>query len=134
MGAAIFGLCLPHCPTYQRDRVESRGPRGRIALIAAINASRDWLTASAAADLDSCLSCLRCQQACPAQVRYGELIDHARNRWRPIKRPARLLLWLSARPRLLARLTAMVTTSDTAGPMSAGQMPNRNVSILPCAR
>lgn len=103
----MCGLCLPHCPTYQRDRVESRGPRGRIALIAAINASRDWLTASAATDLDSCLSCLRCQQACPAQVRYGELIDHARNRWRPIKRSARWLFWLSVRPRLLARLTAM---------------------------
>lgn len=102
----MCGLCLPHCPTYRRDRVENRSPRGRIALIAAIDASSDWLTPAAAADLDSCLSCLRCQQVCPAKVRYGELIDTARQRWRRPGWWMRGQLWLVARPRLLGLLTA----------------------------
>jgi glycolate oxidase iron-sulfur subunit len=72
-----------------------------------IAASREWLTAAAARDLDSCLGCLRCEQACPAQVRYGEMIDSARQLWLPPPRRTRWWLWLAARPRALQALTAI---------------------------
>lgn len=103
----MCGLCLPHCPTYLRDRVEGSGPRGRIALVRALESATTALTERAAQQLDECLSCLRCESVCPARVPYGHLIDAARVRWRPPDGRLRRWLWWAARPRWLAALLGL---------------------------
>jgi glycolate oxidase iron-sulfur subunit len=102
----LCGLCLPHCPTYSLDRVESEGPRGRIRLAAGLASGR------LAADrpdnwrgLDHCLGCRQCEAVCPANVQYGELLVEARRLQRSQQPPdvrQRLLEGLVLRPRLLA--------------------------------
>lgn len=73
----MCGLCLPHCPTFRLGGVETRSPRGRIALAKSLRpgAAAD---ASVRAALETCLQCRACESVCPAQVRYGEIIEGAR--------------------------------------------------------
>jgi glycolate oxidase iron-sulfur subunit len=95
------GLCLPHCPTYALDQVETESPRGRIAL------SRHMVDDSLAADasallhLDHCLGCMACERVCPVPVHYGELLDAYRAALPPAQRRPRWLLRLLTRPRWL---------------------------------
>lgn len=101
------GLCLPVCPTYARERLETESPRGRIAL------ARAWaletIEPSATGDdhLDHCLACRACEAVCPAGVEYGALLVSARGRQRK-RRGAGLLQHLleaiTVRPRLLTGL------------------------------
>ncbi|GAB1594617.1 (Fe-S)-binding protein [Lysobacter claricitrinus] len=104
------GLCLPACPTYRRDRLETESPRGRIALV------RGWaldaLEPTGAGDthLDHCLACRSCEAICPAGVRYGTLLQAARERQRDRRRVGwrqAVLETLAARPRLLAALMTL---------------------------
>ncbi len=91
------GLCQPHCPTYLIDRHESESPRGRITLAAAL--AQDRLADafdSAALALEHCLGCRRCEQVCPAGVRFDALIVDARALVRRRQAPAwrqRALEW-----------------------------------------
>lgn len=100
----MCGLCLPKCPTYAVQAVEGRSPRGRIALMRRLDASAGAATPALAADLESCLSCGRCEAACPSQVQYGQMLPLARARLRDVRGEAfgaRLLRALAKRPRLL---------------------------------
>lgn len=73
----MCGLCLPHCPTFQLSGLETRSPRGRIALAKSLQPGAT-VDASLREALESCLQCRACEAACPAQVRYGEIIEGAR--------------------------------------------------------
>ncbi len=95
------GLCLPFCPTYALDGIETESPRGRITL------SRHVADGSLAPDadlrlpLDHCLGCMACQRVCPVPVHYGELLTAYRATIPPARRRPRRMLHLLTRPHLL---------------------------------
>lgn len=99
----MCGLCLPHCPTFRLSGLESRSPRGRIALARQLRPGQA-VDESIASAFDTCLQCRACEAVCPAQVSYGEIIETARALTAPP--PRQSSRWLSlglARPRWLAR-------------------------------
>lgn len=94
------GLCLSSCPTYRLTGRESSSPRGRVFLMRAVAEERLPADDAYAEELDFCLVCRGCESACPAGVRFGEMMEHARDalgtaRERP--RLARLARWLGFR-------------------------------------
>lgn len=92
------GLCLPVCPTYALDANEAESPRGRIAIAAALARGRSPVEDELRAPLDHCLGCLSCEQVCPAQVRFGELLVETRALLGPAPRRPWALLALARRP------------------------------------
>lgn len=108
------GLCLPACPTYALDRNEAESPRGRIAIAAALARGAAEPTAELRAHLDHCLGCLSCQRACPAEVRYDELLVRTRALLGPAPRRPRRLLALLQRPRRLRVLRRLGTALGAA--------------------
>ncbi|MEE4660491.1 MAG: glycolate oxidase subunit GlcF [Halieaceae bacterium] len=72
------GFCNATCPTYQVERNELDGPRGRIYLI------KQMLEGEVATDitrhhLDRCLLCQSCETTCPSGVEYHRLLEIGRN-------------------------------------------------------
>src|SRR5579875_2259155 len=73
------GFCLPTCPTYVETLSETSGPRGRIALIKAVDEGRiDLLSPGFVHQMHECLDCRACETACPSGVAYGQLVETAR--------------------------------------------------------
>jgi glycolate oxidase iron-sulfur subunit len=73
------GLCLPTCPTYVETLIETSGPRGRIALIKAVDEGRlDLLSPGFVHQMSECLDCRACEAVCPSGVAYGQLLEPAR--------------------------------------------------------
>lgn len=71
------GFCLPACPTYRHREIESASPRGRIALMRAVEEGRLEIL-QIQDQLDLCLGCRACEPACPAGVNYGHILEQGR--------------------------------------------------------
>ena len=69
------GFCLQVCPTYLETGLEAESPRGRIALMKAVNEGRIGITPSVVRHWDLCIQCRACEVACPSGVPYGRLIE-----------------------------------------------------------
>lgn len=120
------GLCLPTCPTYALDGLESESPRGRIALVRALDDGRLAPTPATEMHLDHCLGCRRCEAVCPAQVDYGAILTVARAAQRDRRSPTprqRAAEWLAARPRALSALLALYRRLWPLLPKAARPLP-----------
>lgn len=73
------GFCLPACPTYRETGVEAESPRGRIALMKAVADGLMKPDDAFEQQMNHCLGCRACEPACPADVKYGQLIEQARD-------------------------------------------------------
>jgi len=72
------GFCLPACPTFQLTGLETYSPRGRIGLMKGVAEQRLPIDAEFEKNMYACLGCRACETACPAGVKYGNLIETAR--------------------------------------------------------
>ncbi len=69
------GFCLQVCPTYIETGLETESPRGRLALMKAVNEGRIGMTDTVIRHWDLCIQCRACEVACPSGVPYGNLIE-----------------------------------------------------------
>ena len=74
----MCGLCLPHCPTYKIAKLEPESPRGRIALVRGLFEDQLQANETIRLHLDHCLTCMKCEDVCPANVDYEKIIDAGR--------------------------------------------------------
>jgi glycolate oxidase iron-sulfur subunit len=112
------GFCLPSCPTYRLTGDEASSPRGRIALMRAIDdGTVDVFDAAAREQGSFCLGCRACEPACPADVPYGRLLEQLRDaQWAGRRRPLRIRPLLAfARRRWLVRLAGRGAAMGGAG-------------------
>ena len=115
------GFCLNACPTYDLLREEPDSPRGRIALIAAVEEGRLEPGERFAQHMFACVGCRACESACPAGVAFGRLLEHARARIGPQGTPAqRSALWLAFRhllpyPRRLRLVVSLLRVYQRSG-------------------
>lgn len=73
------GFCLPTCPTYiETDRDEVHSPRGRIAIMKGIVDGTLEPSEEVVRSIELCLGCRACETACPSGVRFGRLLEQAR--------------------------------------------------------
>jgi glycolate oxidase iron-sulfur subunit len=104
------GLCLPSCPTYVETLVETSSPRGRIALIKAVDEGRiDLLSPGFVAQMYECLDCRACEAVCPSGVEYGKLLEPARAKIEAARAPQR-----PARERMVRRFALDSLFNDLA--------------------
>ena len=72
------GLCLPHCPTFVITGRDTESPRGRIALMRAVQNEGAPVTAEVLRSMETCVQCLGCETACPSGVPFGHLMEGTR--------------------------------------------------------
>lgn len=108
----MCGMCIPHCPTYQLYQTETESPRGRIALIQAIENQRIEADDNALLHIDHCLGCLNCATICPSKVPYGDIIDDFRHQhFGSLPRPlaSRQILKQAAIPGRLSKMSRVAS-------------------------
>ncbi|MDA0263367.1 MAG: heterodisulfide reductase-related iron-sulfur binding cluster [Chloroflexi bacterium] len=72
------GLCLSSCPTYVETAMEMESPRGRLALMKAVNEGRVEITPRIVSHWEACLQCRACEAVCPSGVPYGRIMENTR--------------------------------------------------------
>ncbi len=72
------GLCLSSCPTYRVTGLEMESPRGRIALMKAVNEGRVGISERIVSHWEACLNCRACEAVCPSGVPYGRMMERTR--------------------------------------------------------
>lgn len=73
------GMCLAVCPLFKAANREEYTPRAKFQLARSLDMRREGLDEKQASRLAAlCLSCGRCAQACPAQLKAGEVVARAR--------------------------------------------------------
>jgi len=73
------GFCLPSCPTYvETGGDEVHSPRGRIALMKGVVDGDIEPSEEVKRSIDLCLGCRACEPACPSGVKFGRLLEQAR--------------------------------------------------------
>ncbi|HIW33086.1 MAG TPA: (Fe-S)-binding protein [Candidatus Paenibacillus intestinavium] len=72
------GFCLPACPTFKETGMEPASPRGRIALMKAAVDGLMVPDQQFEDQMNLCLGCRACEPACPADVKYGQLIEQTK--------------------------------------------------------
>jgi len=72
------GLCLPSCPTYVELGLETESPRGRLALMKAVQEGRQALAGRVVGHMDLCVQCRACEAVCPSGVPFGRLMEATR--------------------------------------------------------
>jgi glycolate oxidase iron-sulfur subunit len=72
------GLCLSSCPTFRVTGDESQSPRGRIALMRAVEHDGAPITADVRQSFETCVQCRGCETACPSAVPFGHLMARTR--------------------------------------------------------
>jgi glycolate oxidase iron-sulfur subunit len=74
------GFCQPTCPTFiETGGKEASSPRGRIALMKAVVDGVMEPDENFEKELSLCLGCRACETACPSGVKYGRLLEEARD-------------------------------------------------------
>jgi glycolate oxidase iron-sulfur subunit len=74
------GFCQPTCPTFiETGGKEASSPRGRIALMKAVVDGLMEPDENFEKELSLCLGCRACETACPSGVKYGHLLEEARD-------------------------------------------------------
>ncbi len=72
------GLCLPHCPTFVVTGRDTESPRGRIALMRAVQLEGAPITDEVVRSMETCVQCRGCETACPSGVPFGHLMEATR--------------------------------------------------------
>lgn len=88
------GLCLPHCPTYRKTLNEADSPRGRIMLMGAAMDGRVQVNRQFFHHLEQCLLCHACEDVCPNNVAYGQLMNQVRDALEPARGRGVATRWL----------------------------------------
>ncbi len=73
------GMCLSTCPTYDLTKLERSSPRGRIQLVRSLAKGEIEITDTFIEEMNFCLDCQACETACPAGVKYGSIVESARD-------------------------------------------------------
>src|SRR5699024_7204612 len=80
MNCTRCGFCLPACPTYiETNQDEVHSPRGRIAIMKGLVDGVIEPSEEVKESIDMCLGCRACETVCPSGVKFGRLLEQARD-------------------------------------------------------
>jgi glycolate oxidase iron-sulfur subunit len=105
------GSCKAFCPTYDGDKTETMGARGRLVLLWALTAGQLKPSSILNDRIFSCILCGACSGSCPSGVDVPEVIYHGRSLLKSTDTKRRYLRYLTKfstkRPNLSFRLLRM---------------------------
>jgi glycolate oxidase iron-sulfur subunit len=128
------GFCLSACPTYQLTKDERSSPRGRISLMREYQSDLLPLNDPTFQEESSfCLGCRACEPVCPANVKYGALLEEWRDlAWTKTKLSIRVRI-LKTAVRLNPIIKFVGWIRGSAKLSKANIEPNDKYLMLGCA-